>query len=181
MAAEKKDQPEIKQEYIATCNQRGCKYTFRISEDQSIRIGRKPAGLVFVVDEEGFTWVEAPGGKRFLAEVAERSQNKYHIIINGNSYYYTIETPFSFKRRKFLSKLTAGKKTSRLEAPMPGKIVELLVSEGDSVTIGDPLLILEAMKMQNEILAEASGVVSKIHVKSGQNVMKDEILLEMGK
>jgi glutaconyl-CoA/methylmalonyl-CoA decarboxylase subunit gamma len=180
MASEKMGNPEKNQEYIATCKQRGCKYTFRISEDQSIRIGRKAVGLVFVVDEEGCTWVEAPGGKRFMAEVAERTQNKYHIIINGNSYFFTIETPFSFKRRKFLTQLTKGKKTSRLESPMPGKIVEVLVNEGDSVSTGDPLIILEAMKMQNEILAENGGVISKIHVKSGQNVMKDEILLEMG-
>ncbi len=167
-----------KQHYIATCKQAGCKFTIKIAEDQSIKIGRKRSDLVIVVDDEGFTWVEG-SGKRFIAELVERNQNKYHVVINGNSYHFSIESPFSFKRKKFLRQLAKGSRLHRLEAPMPGKVVEVLVNEGDQVAPGDALLILEAMKMQNEILCDTPGVVSKIHVKGGQNVMKDELLLEL--
>ncbi|HAM97831.1 MAG TPA: hypothetical protein DCQ26_04410 [Marinilabiliales bacterium] len=80
---------------------------------------------------------------------------------------------------KFLSSKSDGNKNENLEAPMPGKIVELLTEEGREVRAGEPLLILEAMKMQNEIQAPISGKVKKIHVKTGQNVLKDDLMVEI--
>ena len=64
-------------------------------------------------------------------------------------------------------------------APMPGKIIELLVEENTRVKEGEPILILEAMKMQNEIIAMVSGKVCKIHVIVGDSVTKDEVLMEI--
>jgi biotin carboxyl carrier protein len=171
---------ENKHQYIASCQKKGCKYTFTTHANGTLKIGRKKSDLKFVIDEEGFTWIES-GEKRFIAEVVEKSQNRYHVVVNGNSYQLAIDTPFSFKRRKFLSQLAKGNKKWMIDSPMPGKIVEVLVNEGDTVTVGDTLLILEAMKMQNEILAEVSGTVAKVHVKAGQNVMKDEHIMEIGK
>jgi biotin carboxyl carrier protein len=80
---------------------------------------------------------------------------------------------------KFLASKSGSKKNENLEAPMPGKIVELLTEEGRDVRAGEPLLILEAMKMQNEIQAPVAGKVKKIHVKSGQSVLKDDIMIEI--
>jgi glutaconyl-CoA/methylmalonyl-CoA decarboxylase subunit gamma len=62
---------------------------------------------------------------------------------------------------------------------MPGKIIDVLVREGAEVVRGEALVILEAMKMQNEIQSVVSGTVTRIGVKSGQNVMKDDILAEI--
>jgi pyruvate carboxylase subunit B len=62
---------------------------------------------------------------------------------------------------------------------MPGKILEVLVNQGDEITRGEPLLILEAMKMQNEINSPVNGIVSSIAVNPGMNVNKDEVLLEL--
>lgn len=169
-----------RQEYITICSEKQCKFNFSIDPGETIKIGKKKSGMVFLVDEEGFTWVESEG-KRYIAEIVERNQNKYHLLINGNSYFFTVETPFSFKRRKFLSSLKKVSKHVKVVAPMPGKIVDILVNEGDSISTGDSLLILEAMKMQNEILAEASGTVTKIAVKAGQTVMKDELMIELTK
>jgi biotin carboxyl carrier protein len=64
-------------------------------------------------------------------------------------------------------------------APMPGKIVDIFLSEGDIVNAGEPILTLEAMKMQNEISANCNGVIRKIKVQAGQSVMKDELLIEI--
>lgn len=65
-------------------------------------------------------------------------------------------------------------------APMPGKVLQLKVSEGDSVKEGDTLLILEAMKMQNEIVANASGNVKKINVAANDMVDTGDVLLVIG-
>jgi len=66
-----------------------------------------------------------------------------------------------------------------LEAPMPGKILELLVGEGDEVEEGDPVVILEAMKMENELKAPASGVVTSVSVSVSDSVEKSQTILEI--
>jgi acetyl/propionyl-CoA carboxylase alpha subunit len=67
----------------------------------------------------------------------------------------------------------------RIKAPIPGLIKQVFAAEGDRVEAGQPLFILEAMKMENEIHAPKSGVVSQISVKPGQDVMLYEVLAEI--
>jgi biotin carboxyl carrier protein len=62
---------------------------------------------------------------------------------------------------------------------MPGKILELLSSEGDEVELGDPVAILEAMKMENELKAPCAGTIQSISVTTGASVEKNQILLEI--
>lgn len=64
-------------------------------------------------------------------------------------------------------------------APMPGMVVRVEVEEGDTVRAGQGVVIVEAMKMENELSAEAEGVVTRIHVKEGQAVDKDQLLVEL--
>ncbi|BCS81229.1 acetyl-CoA carboxylase biotin carboxyl carrier protein subunit [Anaerocellum diazotrophicum] len=64
-------------------------------------------------------------------------------------------------------------------AQLPGTIVRLLKSEGDVVDASEPVLILEAMKMENEITAPVNGKIKKIHVKEGQKVAKGDLLFEI--
>ena len=66
-----------------------------------------------------------------------------------------------------------------IEAAMPGVVVDLQVAEGDSVTAGSTVVVLEAMKMQNPMHAEADGVVSKVHVEVGQAVSSGQLLVEI--
>ncbi len=62
---------------------------------------------------------------------------------------------------------------------IPGTIKKVLISEGDSVNKGDNLLVLEAMKMNNSILATAQGIIAKVLVKPGQVVSKNQLLIEI--
>lgn len=70
------------------------------------------------------------------------------------------------------------KKVKELKSPMPGKIVAVLVTEGDEVKPGQPLLILEAMKMENALQAISEGRVEKIMVEKGVSVNKNDILIK---
>ena len=63
---------------------------------------------------------------------------------------------------------------------MPGKVIKLVAAEGAAVKAGDVLLILEAMKMQNEITADADGTVKKFNVTAGQSVKAHESLVILG-
>ncbi len=67
-----------------------------------------------------------------------------------------------------------------IKAPMPGKVLKINVSEGDSVNEGDTVLILEAMKMENEIIANTSGKVKKLSVSVNDMVETDDALLIIG-
>ena len=67
-----------------------------------------------------------------------------------------------------------------ISAPMPGHILNVLVAAGDSVEVGDTLLVMEAMKMENEIKAHVAGTVQEIKVSKGQDVGVGEVLAVIG-
>ncbi len=79
-----------------------------------------------------------------------------------------------------VAKAAAGAGEHSIDAPMPGKVVKLVASEGAAVKAGEVLLILEAMKMQNEITADADGTVKKFNVAAGQSVKAHESLVILG-
>ena len=66
---------------------------------------------------------------------------------------------------------------TKITSPLPGSVIKVLVSKGQAVKKGDTLLTLESMKMENAIMAECDGTISKIAVTAGQNVMQDDLLV----
>jgi biotin carboxyl carrier protein len=112
-------------------------------------------------------------------EIIRSSQNKYEILFNDISYIFTVETPFSLQRMKVLNSNRGKIEQEIIKAPMPGKIIDVLVREGTTVLRGEPVVILEAMKMQNEIISPVNGMVAKVMAKPNTNVMKDDILVEI--
>ena len=78
------------------------------------------------------------------------------------------------------AKVAAGAGEHSIDAPMPGKVIKLVAAEGATVKAGEVLLILEAMKMQNEITADADGTVKKFNVAAGQSVKAHESLVILG-
>ncbi len=75
----------------------------------------------------------------------------------------------------------AGKRNggTQLKAPMPGRVVRVVVSEGQEVLRGAPVVIVEAMKMENEMYAPVDGKVAKVHVREGMTVDAGQLLVEM--
>lgn len=172
-----KTKKKVDPEYIAV-SPRGRKYVIRNPFSEELKINGHKHDIKIFEDEEGFTVIEYKN-KKYLAEITDKDQNKYTVLLNGLSYHFTIESPISYRRRKFLEKHKEASKLETVPAPMPGKIVELLVEENARVKEGEAILILEAMKMQNEIIAVVAGKVKKIHVKPGDSVSKDEVLMEI--
>lgn len=66
-----------------------------------------------------------------------------------------------------------------IKSPLPGSIIKVVVNEGDVVKEGDVLLVMESMKMENNILAERNGTIAKVCVKAGQAVLQEENLFEI--
>lgn len=164
-------------EYIAVSNANK-RYKIKNTFSEDLKVNHKKLDIKIFDDENGFTYILFKN-KKYLAEILEKNQNKYTVLINGVSYTFTIETPISYKRKKYLDKQKANKKIEVIPAPMPGKIVDILVEEGAEVNEGEALVILEAMKMQNEITSTIKGTVKKVLVKTNDTVNKDDILIEI--
>ncbi len=120
------------------------------------------------------------GGKQFLARVAGRSGNAatdpepYRVQINGVSYEIAVQDP---RRRARHRAGLAPEGRQNIPAPMPGKVIRVLVSEGERVEAGQGLLVVEAMKMQNEIKSPRAGCVQTVRVREGQTVNAGEVLI----
>ena len=71
-------------------------------------------------------------------------------------------------------------KGSGVIAPLPGTVLEIKVKVGDEINDGDVVLILEAMKMESEIVTEVSGIVKSINVNTGDSVQENQLLIEIG-
>lgn len=155
-------------------------FRFSLNENGKIIHESKELDYSIEVTEDGFSLVHLDG-LSYPVEIVTNHQNEYELLINGVGYSLSAETPFSLERKKRLIAQASESTTIRLKAPMPGKILEVMVKTGDSVKAGDTLLILEAMKMQNAILASTKGIIKKVLVKEGDTTSKSDLLIEMEK
>ena len=125
--------------------------------------------------------------------IEEIVENIAHIQVNGSKYEVELEKkevkpqpiirkpkPQAVKNEPVQSKkkISSGNVKS-INSPLPGNILEIKVSEGDDVSKGTVILIMEAMKMENNIICEFDGVVSAIKVKTGQSVLQNDVLVEI--
>ena len=170
------DKLQIKKLYALSSENK--KFSFSIPLKHSIRIGKRDYEVKLKSDEKFGTYILWKN-RKYPVEIVRSSQNKYEILFNDISYTFTVETPFSLKRKKVIDSKRGKIEKETIKAPMPGKIIDVLVREGSSVLRGEPLVILEAMKMQNEIISPVNGTIVKVLAKANSNVMKDDVLLEI--
>lgn len=128
-------------------------------------------------------------GNEYGVHIKSIEENIAHIEVNGTSYDVEIErevkpnkTPTLIRKivpskEENIEKREGGS-TSPVKAPLPGKILLIKVKVGDIVKKGDLLLIMEAMKMENEVLASKDGVIETIKVNSGDSVLEGDVLME---
>jgi biotin carboxyl carrier protein len=170
------DKLNIKKLYALSSEKR--KYSFSLPLKHTIRIGKRDYEVKLKSDEKYGTYILWKN-RKYPVEIVRSSQNKYEILFNDISYTFTVETPFSLQRMKVIDSKKGKIEQETIKAPMPGKIIDILVREGSVVLRGEPLIILEAMKMQNELISPVNGTVTKVLAKPNSNVMKDDILLEI--
>jgi len=111
--------------------------------------------------------------KRVTAYVSSDNARRW-VTVNGQTFVLTKSS--GARRGGHGHHHAAGE----LTAPMPGQIRALNVSEGDAVTKGQTLLVLEAMKMEIRVQASMDGVVKKLFIKQGQTVEREQVLIEIG-
>jgi len=104
--------------------------------------------------------------------------NSKTVFVLGQEIPVEIENYNLAQLKKKAGMSSNAKMDLSLKAPMPGLILEFKVSVGDSVKKGDPLVIIEAMKMENVIKATGDAVIKSITAESGQSVEKSDLILE---
>ena len=118
---------------------------------------------------------------------------RYNITVNGTAYDVTVEetdagaapvqaaAPAPKKAAAPKAAAPAGAQGGvKIEAPMPGTVMDVKLKVGDKVTNGTPIVIIEAMKMENEIFAPCDGTVKEVRVAQGATVQPGEVLLVIG-
>lgn len=113
---------------------------------------------------------------------------KFHITVNGNAYEVDVEevgaaapaaAPAPVAAAPAAPAAPAAAGSTDVTCPMPGTIVDVKVKAGDVVKEGQVLVIFEAMKMENEIMAACDGTVAAVYVNKGESVDSGKVLLSM--
>jgi biotin carboxyl carrier protein len=99
--------------------------------------------------------------------------------VTGERVRVVVQTEQEARLAHALGKSASGTKSGSLTAPMPGRVVKILISEGEVVAQGVPAIIVEAMKMENELHAPIAGVVQRVSVREGDTVDAGQVLLEI--
>ena len=118
--------------------------------------------------------------KSYRAEVTDTDAETKTVTIkiNGRKYPVQLKDKFDLLLEKMGMTNAAAGKINNIKAPMPGLIIDLKVQVGDDVKIGDQVLILEAMKMENILKSPGEGKVKNVKVKKGDRVEKGQVLVE---
>ena len=155
--------------------------------------------LKLVVDGQDFSLRIAAGvcetdGRHVTTDIARIGDGEYSVIVDGQQHFVSVSPATDGSLEACADGLTfrvkvvdprqlpdaAGNAVSggagQVRASMPGKVVAILVKEGQSVTSGQGLMVVEAMKMQNEMRAPSGGIVRSVSVRPGDSVASGDIL-----
>lgn len=148
-----------------------------------VKITRGTSGYQFSLDGNGVAAdvVQAGAGvfsvlfdgKSYEARLAPDG-NGARVVVDGNEFLAELEDPRKWKRG---SGAAGAHGRQNIAAPMPGRVIRVLVKEGEKVALGQGVLIVEAMKMQNEIKSPKEGTIERIHVREGVPVNSGQVLM----
>lgn len=132
-------------------------------------------------------------GTEYEVEIKSHENNEINLEVNGTAYKVEVEREVKVSKTPKLVRPKAAPAEAQtnvapqaasgsgtpVNAPLPGNIFKINVSQGADVKKGDVLLIMEAMKMENNVLAEKDGKVGVIKVKEGDAVLQNDVLMEL--
>lgn len=162
--------------YITTVE--GKEFEVEVVDEKHIRIG----GRLLTIDFESVNgqpvFSVIIDGKSYESFISEGDEG-WQVLMRGRQYQITVED----EREKRLKAAAGGGVAEggefNLKAPMPGLVVAIPVAEGQEIKKGQVLIILESMKMQNELKSPKDGVVERIRVKAGESVEQKQALLSV--
>ena len=156
----------------------------------ALAIAPTPEGIAVTLDGQPL-FVTAVAAPRSVADVMtaevdgqpvaiqiDRGPADTRVTHRGRQYRFRLLTPRAAELARYMLPKAAPDLSRFLLCPMPGLVVSIAVSEGDRVEAGQPLVTVEAMKMENILRAEKAAVVAKLHAKPGDSLAVDQVILE---
>ncbi len=164
--------------YATTINNKT--YIIEINDDKRVFVD----GVEYAVDFESVSGQPVYSllldGRSYEAYVyADEETDAWQVLLSGDLYTVQVEDEREKRLRAQAGGVAAATGEFNLKAPMPGLIVEVVVTEGQAVKKGDILIILESMKMQNELKSPIDGTVQRVRAKAGESVEHNQVLLSV--
>jgi biotin carboxyl carrier protein len=156
----------------------GRKKNVRVINEGSIQIDGHTLG-VELSKVNDYSYLLRIGNRVYDITTQKMNAEKYRFFLNGRSYETTVRTSLQEKAVELLGQKAKLSHHDEICAPMPGLILKLYKSVDDQVEIGEPVIILEAMKMENEIRSPSSGIIKEINVQVGDSVEKGVSLIKI--
>ncbi len=162
--------------YVTTINDKA--YVIEINDDERVIVD----GVEYAVDFESVSGQPVYSllidGRSYEAYVyPSEDANDWQVLMRGDLFTAVVEDEREKRLRAAAGAAATAGAEFNLKAPMPGLIVAVPVSEGQAVQKGDILIVLESMKMQNELKSPREGTVTRVKAKAGDNVDHNQILV----
>jgi len=162
--------------YATTINDKT--YVIEINDDRRVFVD----GVEYAVDFESVdgqpVYSLLLDGRSYEAYVYEAEDNDgWQVLMSGDLYTVQVQDEREKRLRAQAAGVAAPSGDFNLKAPMPGLIVAVPVAEGQVVRKGDILVVLESMKMQNELKSPTDGTVQRVRAKTGESVEHNQVLL----
>lgn len=118
-------------------------------------------------------------GKSYRAKVisVDIEAKKVRLLINEKEYHVQVQSDRDVLLKKLGIEAGSGSSLNDIKAPMPGLILDIMVKQGQAIKKGDPVLVLEAMKMENILKSPGDGTIKSIAAKKGDTVAKSQVLV----
>jgi biotin carboxyl carrier protein len=165
-----------KMKYITTIH--GKDFTIEIIDENHIIVDGKPYEVDFESVSGQPVYSLLIDGNSYEAHVYS-SDEGWQVLLHGNFYPALVEDERERRLRAAAGGLSDDNREFLLKSPMPGLVVSIPVSEGQEIKKGDVLVILESMKMQNELKSPRAGTVGRVRIAPGQTVEQKQTLLSV--
>jgi biotin carboxyl carrier protein len=155
-------------------------YKVKVNGSLEFTLGNNNLSQLDAVEVEANNFHILHQNKPFRAEIINTDfvQKTYEIKVNNNTYHVVISNALDQLIEKMGFEKGKSKHVNSIKAPMPGLILEISVTVGQTVKENDNLIILSAMKMENSFLSPHDGVIKSIAVKVGDAVNKGQLMIE---
>jgi biotin carboxyl carrier protein len=163
--------------YITNVN--GREYIIEIDQENEITVDGQKHNIDFqqLADEGSLSLLI---DHRSLEAIVDERDDDWEVLLHGELYTVKVQDERSYRLAQARGQLQEDTETVVIRSPMPGLILDVLAEEGRQVKKGEKVVILESMKMENELRASRDGVVTRVHIEKGASVEKNQDLVTIG-
>jgi len=163
--------------YITKVNDQ--EFIIEIDQEGQVSVDGRPYAVDFQQLSEGGI-LSLLLNNHSLEAIVEERENGWEVLIRGELYSVDVQDERAYRLARARGTVTEITGEATIESPMPGLIIDVLVEPNQVVQKGDKIVILESMKMENELRSPRDGVVKHVYVGPGASVEKNQVLATIG-